>query len=131
MRHVRGLAIAAAMATAAGAGIASETDGERMDSGALRTAVTGKTVQLATPLGALPISYRADGTMSGSAGHLAAYTGSARDRGRWWIVANKLCQRWNTWLGGKSYCFRLHQEGATVHWTRNDGLSGVATIVRR
>jgi len=101
-----------------------------MDNGALRKAVAGKTVHLATPMGGLPINYRADGTMSGKAGSLALYTGSERDRGRWWIVADKLCQRWNSWLGGRSYCFALRQQGGTVHWTRNDGLSGVATIPR-
>jgi hypothetical protein len=102
-----------------------------MTSDALRKTVAGKTVHLATPLGGLPISYRADGTMWGRAGSLAAYTGSERDRGRWWVVADKLCQRWNTWLGGRSYCFTLRQQGgSTVHWTRSDGLSGTASIVR-
>jgi hypothetical protein len=96
----------------------------------LRKAVAGKTVHLETPLGSLPISYRDNGTMHSSTLQLAAYTGSVRDRGIWWIVADRLCQRWNTWLEGKSYCFRLRQEGDSVQWTRDDGLSGVATIGR-
>jgi hypothetical protein len=103
---------------------------EALDGSALRKAVSGKTVHLATPMGGLPIRYQTDGTMSGSAGTLAAYTGSLTDRGRWWVVADKLCQRWNSWLGGKSHCFTLRQQGGTVHWTRDDGLSGVATIAR-
>lgn len=94
----------------------------------LRKAIAGKTISLTTPMGGLPISYRADGTMQGRAGALADYTGAARDSGRWWIVADQLCQRWNTWLGGTSYCFRLRQQGGSVHWVRNDGVSGVATI---
>lgn len=94
----------------------------------LRKAIAGKTVSLSTPMGGLPISYRADGTMQGQAGALATYTGAARDTGRWWIVADQLCQRWNNWLGGSSYCFRLRQQGASVHWTRSDGVSGMATI---
>ena len=128
MRHVK--ACAAAIAVAAGAAFASASSDGPMDNGALRKAVAGKTVHLATPMGGLPINYRADGTMSGKAGSLAPYTGSERDRGRWWIVADKLCQRWYSWLGGRSYCFTLRQQGGTVHWTRNDGLSGVATIPR-
>jgi len=68
--------------------------------------------------------------MQASTIQLAAYTGSTRDRGTWWIVAGKLCQRWNNWLGGKSHCFTLRQQGETVQWTRDDGLSGVATISR-
>lgn len=103
--------------------MASDLDGD-----GLRRAISGKTVSLSTPMGGLPISYRADGTMHGSAGALASYTGAARDSGRWWITADQLCQRWNTWLGGVPYCFRLRQEGASVHWTRDDGVSGVATI---
>lgn len=122
--------VTAIIMIAAGAAFAQESGEGQMDSGGLRKAVAGKTVQLATPLGGLPINYRTDGTMSGRAGALAWYTGSERDRGRWWIVGDKLCQRWNSWLGGKSYCFRLRQQGATVHWTRNDGVNGVATITR-
>lgn len=131
MRHATGLTVAFMLA-AGSAAIAQEAkDGSQMDSAALRKAVAGKTVHLATPLGGLPINYRADGTMSGSAGALASYTGSERDRGRWWVVADKLCQRWNTWLAAKSYCFRRREQGGRiVHWTRNDGLSGVATITR-
>jgi hypothetical protein len=53
---------------------------------------------------------------------------AARDSGRWWVVADQLCQRWNNWLGGTSYCFKLRQQGASVHWTRDDGVSGMATI---
>ena len=129
MRHATVFAAAIIM-VAGSAAFGSESREGQMNSTALRQAVVGKTVHLATPLGSLPINYRVDGTMSGTAGSLASYTGSERDRGRWWIVADKLCQRWNRWLEGKSYCFRLRQQGATVHWTRNDGLSGVATIAR-
>lgn len=116
--------VAATLLVACGA-LASEPD---LEGESLRKAITGKTVNLNTPMGGLPISYRADGTMQGRAGALATYTGAARDTGRWWIVADQLCQRWNTWLSGTSYCFRLRQQGASVHWTRNDGLSGIATI---
>ena len=129
MRSARVFA-AAIMVVVGSAAFGNEPIEGQMDSSALRKAVAGKTVHLATPLGGLPINYRTDGTMSGRAGTLASYIGSERDRGRWWVVADKLCQRWNTWLSGKSYCFRLRQQGATVHWTRNDGLSGVATIAR-
>jgi hypothetical protein len=96
----------------------------------LRKIVSGRTIELNTPLGGLPISYRMDGTMRGKAENLAAYTGSTQDNGIWWIAANKLCQRWQKWLDGKSYCFTLQQQGRAVQWTRNDGLTGTATIRR-
>ena len=127
MRSVR---IAAVVALAVTGGVAAKASDSPMDNGTLHKAIAGKIVHLATPLGALPINYRGDGTMWGRAGTLAVYTGSDRDRGRWWIAADKLCQRWNKWLGGKSYCFTLRQDGGVVHWTRSDGLQGTATFAR-
>lgn len=103
---------------------------QHLEGDALRKAVAGKTVSLETPLGGLPINFRHNGTMHAKTVDLAYYTGSTQDRGVWWVAANKLCQRWNTWLGGKAYCFTLRQEGRSVQWTRNDGLTGVATIRR-
>jgi hypothetical protein len=97
---------------------------------ALKAAVSGRTVRLETPFGGLPISYRPDGSMTGAAGSLASYTGSSADQGTWWVAKDKLCQRWDKWLDGKSYCFTLRRDGSVVHWTRNDGQSGVATIAR-
>lgn len=113
----------------AATGMCAAGDGE-LTGDELRKAVAGRTVHLETPLGNLPISYGANGTMRSSTVQLAAYTGSTADRGTWWVVASKLCQRWNNWLGGKSYCFTLRQQGNTVQWTRDDGLTGIAKIGR-
>ena len=103
---------------------ADDTGSSKLQGDALKKAVSGKTVHLATPLGTLPIRFRMNGTMSSTAGEMAAYTGSAADSGRWWVSSEKLCQRWQTWLDGKIYCFSLRQDGRIVHWVRNDGLSG-------
>jgi len=46
------------------------------------------------------------------------------------VAAESLYQRWQTWLSGKTYCFTLRQQGRTVHWVRNDGMSGKAIITR-
>ena len=122
-----------AVATAAlgiGSACADDNANKQLQGETLKKAVSGKTVRLATPLGTLPIQFRMDGTMSGTAGELAAYTGSAADNGRWWVSSEKLCQRWRTWLNGQTHCFTLRQEGRLVHWVRNDGLSGKATILR-
>ena len=117
--------------TAMGTNCAFADDGgSKLQGDTLKKAVSGKTVHLATPLGTLPIRFRMNGTMSGTAGDLAAYTGSAADSGRWWVSSEKLCQRWQTWLDRKIFCFSLRQEGKIVHWVCNDGLSGKATIVR-
>ena len=123
--QMRIVVIAAAIMLLGNGALASDP---QLEGESLRKAISGKTVSLETPMGGLPISYRSDGTMQGRAGALATYTGAARDSGRWWIVADQLCQRWNNWLGGSSYCFRLRQQGVSVHWTRSDGVSGMATI---
>ena len=122
--------IAFVAAMAIGASCAFANDGGQLQGSTLQKAVAGRTVYLATPLGSLPIRFRIDGSMSGRAGDLAPYTGSAQDSGRWWVAAERLCHRWQTWLGGKTYCFTLRQQGKTVHWVRNDGMSGTAIIAR-
>jgi len=95
---------------------------------ALREAVSGRTVLISTAIGALPIRYKSNGTMIGQAPALVASLGTERDRGRWWIVDDRLCQRWYRWLAAKRYCFKLQHVSGTVHWQRDDGLSGTATI---
>jgi hypothetical protein len=94
----------------------------------LQGVVANKTVVLHTPAGGLPISYSDNGTMVGRAKGMEFYTGSAYDRGTWWVVANKLCHRWRSWLGGKDHCVTVKMESDTVHWKSSDGYSGTATI---
>lgn len=98
---------------------------------ALKAAVAGKTVVLDTPVGGIPISYRDNGTMIGRAKDLSLYTGQERDRGRWWIKDDKICQQWEVWLEGRAFCFTMRLEGQTVHWRRNDGRTGTAKIASR
>jgi hypothetical protein len=50
---------------------------------------------------------RGNGSMAGSMGVVAASLArgdGASDRGKWWISGNQLCQRWTSWMDGKSYC---------------------------
>jgi hypothetical protein len=95
---------------------------------ALRQVVSGRTVLLDTPIGSFPIRYRRDGTMTGQAPGFVASLGTEKDHGQWWVADDRLCQRWHRWLDAKQYCFRLQRVGAAVHWLRDDGLSGTATI---
>ena len=69
--------VAAAMMAVAGTAFASGLDQGVMDDEALKKALTDKTIHLSTPAGRLPIRFRADGTMSATAGpDLASYVGS-------------------------------------------------------
>ncbi len=99
----------------------------------LRSEVTGKTIYLSVAAGVeLPIRYRAGGTMYGKLKGLIALvpTGMpSKDKGRWWITKNRLCQAWNKWLKQKAYCYKLRKVKGQVFWYRNDGRSGTARIV--
>ena len=98
---------------------------------ALRQAISGKTVFLKISGFELPITYAANGRMSGRMNAVAASFArgdGAQDRGKWWVAGDKLCQQWSSWMNGKSYCYRLSRDGAAVYWVRNDGRSGTARI---
>ena len=111
-------------------GLAGSTLAEpsKLTGEALRKAVSGRTVLIATAIGSLPIRYKSNGTMTGQAPAFVASLGTERDRGRWWIADDRLCQRWYRWLAAKRYCFKLQHVRGIVHWLRDDGLSGTATI---
>jgi hypothetical protein len=97
----------------------------------LRQAISGKTVYLNISGFELPISYAANGRMTGKMSTVAASFSrgdGAQDHGKWWVAADQLCQQWTSWMDGKSYCYRLTREGAAVPWVRNDGRSGTARI---
>jgi len=97
----------------------------------LRQAISGKTVYLNISGFELPIRYAANGRMSGKMSAMAASFSrgdGAQDRGKWWVAGDQLCQRWTSWMDGKSYCYRLTRNGAKVQWVRNDGRSGTARI---
>jgi hypothetical protein len=97
----------------------------------LRHAIAGKTVFLNVSGFELPIQYGSDGHMKGSMGTVAASFSrgdGASDHGKWWVKDDQLCQKWNSWMDGRTYCYRLTESGSTVHWTRDDGRSGTARI---
>jgi hypothetical protein len=102
-----------------------------LNGSAVRKALSGKTVYLSASGIVLPIAYRSNGTMTGRLeASAAAFAGNAstKDTGRWWISKDQLCQRWNRWQGGKSYCYKLSLVGKSVVWVRNDGRRGTARI---
>ena len=110
-----------------GAAIAADPP-QRLDGETVRTAITGRTVQLETPVGTIPITFRPDGTMIGRTADMANWLGRSMDQGVWWIADDRLCQRWKLWLDAKPYCFVLRQVGEKVRWTRNDGLEGTISV---
>ena len=98
---------------------------------ALRSLVSGRTVNLDTPLGTtIPITFNPDGTTRGRAGSLATYLGAPNDDGRWWVEKARLCQRWKVWFDRETQCLRFRQAGDIIHWTRDDGRTGTARLAR-
>lgn len=96
---------------------------------ALRELASGKTVHLESPYGTLPVSFKADGTLSGKAsGLLAGYLGATSDRGRWTVHGDRICQKFFKWFNGETHCMRIKADGRRITWRRDDGLSGTATI---
>ena len=126
-------ATVAALALSATSGFTGEAQAKSVSltGDQLRQAVSGKTVYLNISGFELPIRYSAGGTMSGSMGIVAAALArgdGASDHGTWSIADDQLCQRWTSWMDGKSYCYKLTQTGSSVRWVRDDGHSGTARI---
>jgi hypothetical protein len=116
------LLTAAFSALALGAALAAEPASLSGDE--LRKAVSGKTVHLRISGFELPIRYSPGGSMAGSMGAVPATLAQgdgASDRGKWWVSGSQLCQRWSSWMEGKSYCYKLTRRGNSVRWVRNDG----------
>ncbi len=128
-----GLAVAALALTAAvmaGVGPAVATSGP-LDAAGIQSTVGGKRIYLATPFGGeFPLNYRPGGVVDGDGEALGLGKMMApKDRGRWWIDGNRLCQQWKEWYDGRAYCFTLTRTGAkSLRWVRDDGLAGTARV---
>lgn len=101
-----------------------------IDGKALGELVPGATVQLDTPLGTkLPMKFMSNGLISGEAGALSWFLGSATDRGRWWVANDKLCNKWFKWFDAEVQCIKIKRDGEKLFWTRDDGKTGTATLI--
>jgi len=102
-----------------------------LDGKAVRDTVAGRRIYLAVPFGGeLPLYYRKDGRVDGTgeAAGLGRFL-KPSDSGRWWVDGNRLCQQWQTWYDGRTFCFTLAPAGPDrLAWFRDDGEKGVARI---
>ena len=100
---------------------------------ALKRAVSGKRIYLATPLGGeFPLNYHVDGRIDGQgpASGLGRFVRPS-DSGRWWLAGGKVCQQWTNWYDGKTFCFILRKvDENRLAWDRDDGLSGIARVAQ-
>ena len=105
--------------------------GESLSGDALRSFVSGKQFFLQVPFGGeLPLTYRTNGRVDGTGEGvgLGKYM-APKDSGRWWVKGNKLCQKWQEWYDGKTFCFTVTKiSDSRIRWVRDDGKSGVARV---
>lgn len=96
---------------------------------AISEMIAGAVVELDTPLGTkIPITYGDDGRMTGQAGALGFYLGAGRDKGKWWVASDMLCQRWEKWFDAETQCMRIKKDGPRIHWASRDGKTGTGTV---
>jgi hypothetical protein len=100
---------------------------------AIKTTFGGSVLALNTPVGGtVSVRIGHDGLMSGEAGTaLGAVLGAAKDRGRWWVVEDKVCFKWFRWFDAAPRCATISLEGKHFTWRRDDGDTGTGTIVER
>jgi hypothetical protein len=125
-RGVRFLAPALALCLLAAPAAAEALSGDK-----LKSFISGKRIYLAVPLGGeIPLNYRPGGTVDGTgeAAGLGRYM-TPKDRGRWWVSGNRLCQKWQQWYDGKTFCFTVTKlADSRIRWVRDDGKSGIARL---
>ncbi|MEY3082995.1 MAG: hypothetical protein RJA94_2980 [Pseudomonadota bacterium] len=125
-RGVRFLAPALALCLIAAPAAAEALSGDK-----LKSFISGKRIYLAVPLGGeIPLNYRPGGTVDGTgeAAGLGRYM-TPKDRGRWWVSGNRLCQKWQQWYDGKTFCFTVTKlADSRIRWVRDDGKSGIARL---
>lgn len=110
---------------------AASTEGQALAGEQLKSFISGKRVYLAVPFGGeIPLNYRTNGVVDGSgeAAGLGKYM-TPTDKGRWWVSGNKLCQKWQQWYKGRTFCFTVSKLSSDrIRWVRDDGKSGVARL---
>jgi hypothetical protein len=115
-----------ALGALAGPALAEKLSGQQ-----LQSFISGKRIYLAVPMGGeIPLTYRHDGVVDGSgeAAGLGRYM-TPKDKGRWWVSGDRLCQKWQQWYDGKTFCFTVTRlADSRIRWERDDGKSGIARL---
>ena len=82
----------------------------------IKAAYSGAKINTAGPRGKFLTVWKADGTMTGM-----EKSGAWPDKGKWWVKGDRLCRKWNWWIGGKEECFGVTFNGAKIKWWRANG----------
>lgn len=110
---------------------ATNASAEILSGEEIRNSIIGKRIYLSIPLGGeFPLRYQNNGVVKGdgSAVGVGRFF-SPKDQGRWWIKGNDLCQQWQEWYEGRTFCFKITDlRGDKFRWQRDDGRKGKARI---
>lgn len=102
----------------------------RLAAAEIKELVAGATVEIDAGFGArIPLRFAADGQVTGEARAFSFFLGAASDTGRWWLEADKLCQRFTKWFDAEPQCLTLTRDGRTIHWQSGSGRRGTATVI--
>lgn len=112
---------------------AEQASAQTLSGAEIKSLISGRTVKLSTPFGvALPLFYAKDGVVSGDiSGITAASLFAPKEKGKWWITGNSMCQQWPSWYDGRRFCFEITSiNSEKIKWSRDDGATGTAVVVR-
>ena len=111
-------------------GVSFAQASQKLSGSDIKKTISGQKVVLATSYGSFPLRYSASKRVTGDGSELGlAKFFAPKETGKWWVRANKLCQKFPTWYSGRTFCFTLEKTGpSTLKWRRSDGFSGTATI---
>lgn len=103
-----------------------------MSGAEIKQLISNKKVLLKTRWGGFPLRYSASKRVTGDGSGLGlARFFAPKETGKWWVSADRLCQKFPTWYRGRSFCFSVQKTGTNkIRWIREDGYSGTATISR-
>jgi hypothetical protein len=127
----RAIIAAAALSGAAIAFPPPKAEAAMLSANDIRSEIVGRRIYLAAPLGGeFPLNYRRSGVVDGDGEALGLGRFIApRDRGRWWVRGDRLCQQFSTWYSGEPMCFELTRTGQNrLRWVRDNGQTGLARI---
>lgn len=107
----------------------AKAEPSRLQGEQLKTTLAGAKLEFLSPIGVtVPVQFGHDGMVAGETSALAAVLGAAKDRGRWWVVDDKLCSKWFRWFEAEMRCATVSRDGDKLFFTTDDGQEGSATI---
>jgi hypothetical protein len=131
MKKIIATIVGAGLLLGLSSGLNASQKNERLGASEIKRDIIGKRIFIQVPLGGeIPLIYQRNGVVKGDGeGVGLGRFMTPNDQGRWWVDGRQLCQQWQEWYDGKTFCFELSDyTGDSVKWYRDDGRTGVARV---